>query len=267
MRPIFLLLSLVALLEVVEAEPAYQVAPATVVTFELYSREEAVLLDPALTNDSPALHFSLRLLNVSSSAALRAAINTALYGGQTAEAYGERTFSSYKEEYTEAYVSGEEIPESANWDYTETVETLPASPKTVQLSQSREYYTGGAHGMREKQYFVFDVESAKQLVLTDLIKDGTQPRLLRILEAALRADTGLEPNDPLSEGAFFNDTLEELPDNFFFSAEGLGFYWNLYEIAPYVSGAFETIVPFSALKDIFNERGAAFAADFGRSSQ
>ena len=41
----------------------------------------------------------------------------------------------------------------------------------------------------------------------------------------------------------------DIPETFFLTPEGLGFFWNPYEIGPYVMGVIEVVIPYEKLGD------------------
>jgi hypothetical protein len=185
-------------------------------------------------------------------------VRDTVFGGIDAEVYEEKLIADYRARYQEegrqALEESREISESWNWEYSETVEgaeialerVLSGISHCLVVSRSREYYMGGAHGMREKQYFLFDTAKVKKLSLDDLIQKNAHMTVRRILAAKLREFSGIPADAPLSQGGFFTD-LPEIPENFFLTASGFGFHWDPYEIAPYVMGPIEVLVPYDEL--------------------
>jgi hypothetical protein len=66
---------------------------------------------------------------------------------------------------------------------------------------------------------------------------------------------------PLSEGGFFEDSVDRLED-FFVSPQGLGFQWDPYEIAPYSTGIIEIIFPYDQIRGLFTELGIVLTNGF-----
>jgi hypothetical protein len=190
---------------------------------------------------------------VASDAALRDLIWRIFYNGASPEKYAENLITFYQHEYVETADGLMDYPDippaTMNWDYTETMETsFPATDRLV-ISRSREYYMGGAHGMQEKKYAVIDTQAIRELHLEDIIRGDARPDLIRWIEGELRTLAGLDAAAPLSDGGFFDDSVG-IPENFFLTTEGLGFHWDPYEIAPYVMGPLEIIIPKEKIRDL-----------------
>jgi hypothetical protein len=233
-------------------------APQIRIDTETYVKSIEIPLFPGAGADSPRFNLTLALLDFPGDPALAKLASELLYEGKSPQAYGDDLIASYRTQYQESYASpgGEDgIGASMNWQYAEETDLWimsNGSPLAV-LSRFREYYTGGAHGMREKKYAVIHTAEASRLGLQDLLETGAEPALRELAERELRNFAGLEPGTPLGEGPFFENTLE-LPDNFFITGEGLGFHWDPAEIGPYVLGPVEIIIPYQDLRGLLSPR-------------
>jgi hypothetical protein len=231
---------------------------------EALSIAEVIPGRPDAGDESPRMTITLNLYRLPGEAALDHLVRDRFYDGEDAAAYGGRLIAAQRAAYREACIEAEELAKDGlgeafsaalNWDYTEAVTGNLVSPgvsrfpELLVLCRSREYYLGGAHGMREKQYLVIDPRAEKTFTLDDVLKDGSRPALGRLVEAALRARAGLAPTLPLTQGGYFEDS-PEIPENFFLSAQGLGFHWDPYEIAPYAMGPIEITIPYGDMKDL-----------------
>jgi hypothetical protein len=177
-----------------------------------------------------------------------------VYGGLSPRDYAAEIIASRTGDYQAQgrALDGEAVPGAVmNWEYTEKVEILPSGSRFLVISRSREYYLGGAHGMREKRFFTIDLERRGAIRLADLIRPDALPALREALAGALRSYAGLEAGAPLSGGGFFEDGVEA-PENFFPAARGLGFQWDPYEIAPYVMGPIQVILPWEQVRDLLS---------------
>jgi hypothetical protein len=114
----------------------------------------------------------------------------------------------------------------------------------VVITRNLDAYEGGAHGLAQVYFTVFDRTAAKVLALADVVPAARQPALKNAVEAALRARYNVPEGQGFSAAGFFSDAID-LTENFFLSDGAIGFYWNPYEIAPYVMGGIEVVVPFS----------------------
>jgi hypothetical protein len=231
------------------------------IVYETVVKAESVPLNPTLGDDSPRMFIIMTIQNVPDAGELGQLIRQLLFGGLDAERYGERVINDYRAQYLDAAQDPRLDPnkpsETWNWEYDETIEgatlslerELSGKNEYFIVSRTRDYYLGGAHGMREKEYFIIDTGRVRQLSLEDLIQDDAGMELQRLMESTLRADFGIDPEVPQSESGFFTDQ-PELTENCFLTAEGLGFHWDPYEIAPYASGSIEIIIPYDELTEI-----------------
>jgi hypothetical protein len=120
---------------------------------------------------------------------------------------------------------------------------------------------GGAHGLLIKWYYVIDLESEKLLRIDDFIDDYQGDQMRTLVYDELRKLSGLERNEPLSEGIFLADD-PELTFNFFINEEGLGLHWNPYEIAPYAEGEIQIMLPWKKIRPLMSRGGMELLAKF-----
>ncbi|MDR2185149.1 MAG: RsiV family protein [Treponema sp.] len=208
---------------------------------------------------NPRLKISLSLLDTEPPAeeSLRNLLWNTLYDGVSPEEYGDLLSAHYEAQYAGAAAdlnASEEPPESMNWEYAETAAIETRTPRLLVISRDRDYYLGGAHGMREKAYFVFSLAEPARLKLEDLVR--SREALQPLLEEALRVRAGLKQGESLRAGGFFEDAVTA-PDNFFLSEQGLGFHWDPYEIAPYAAGSVEVTIPYDKIRPFLSPGGAA----------
>lgn len=141
-------------------------------------------------------------------------------------------------------------PEFADFPASEedfTLESVTIRPRVISVYQSFYSYSGGAHGMPGRENHMFNPETGKEITLEDLtgmsaqdLNDKMRGMFLELVE-----------ND--SENKFFPeaaDTLAQKNDftsNFYLNEEGVVFYMQPYEIAPYAAGFTEIVVPYAQL--------------------
>jgi hypothetical protein len=232
--------------------------------FNPYIQEKTFLLFPDNAENSPRMSVSLRLLAISGDDGLRDCVYEALYENTDPISYTEEVFAFSKDQYDNAKPLVEEFPDALavmNWEYRESVEAA-ISGGGVQITKSWEGYTGGAHGNYGKTYFVFERDKAKKwrrILLSDIIKPSARESLTQSVEASLRRDAGLPQDAALSENGFFEDHIET-PSYFFLTREGLGFHWDPYEIAPYVRGYVETVLPYKEIEGALTDQGKTLTA-------
>jgi hypothetical protein len=152
-----------------------------------------------------------------------------------------------------------------DWEYTESMEVRTFSDIGAVIGRTKAYYTGGAHGMEQKTYYVVDLQNEKALDWRDLFTDPESPELYSLVLENLRQFAGLEKNAPLSSGFYFDDE-PEISDNFFLTVDGIGFRWNPYEISPYSEGSIEIIISWEKIRPLLNDEGLALLGEWLRVS-
>ncbi|OQX78513.1 MAG: hypothetical protein B6D61_05320 [Bacteroidetes bacterium 4484_249] len=135
---------------------------------------------------------------------------------------------------------------SFNWEKDISVDVFYNENDIISLKINKYAFTGGAHGMLMIEYVVFDTEQKKRLLLKDILKDNFENELNSILDKKLRDLNGLKENENLREAGFFIDEITS-SGNFYINNDGIGFFYNVYEIAPYSSGTTELFVKFNEL--------------------
>lgn len=105
--------------------------------------------------------------------------------------------------------------------------------------------TGGAHPMTVRNSAVYDMQTGKALALTDLLK-GDQQAIDQLILDGFSAQIKAQPE------AFFPDVADTLKQavanhtySYYLSEDGLTFYFQLYQIAPYAAGFSQYTLPFS----------------------
>jgi hypothetical protein len=226
--------------------------------------EKAVPLMPEKGGGGPKLELSMTLLDPAGEG-LGPLLQELLYGGKPPQEYADALILDYQNFYHEAYGSlpqdGAGLPPSMmEWSYGE-IHRVQSNPPLMVVDRSKEYFTGGAHGMREREYFVMDSAEKQRLSLKDLFLESAGAPLKALVEDALREYSKLSPGEPLSAGHYFDDSVE-VSENFFLAPEGIGFHWNPYEIAPYSVGFIEVVVPYERLQGLLTPRGIALLSQF-----
>ena len=123
-------------------------------------------------------------------------------------------------------------------------------------------FTGGAHGGSSSTTFNYDLQSGRMLKLADLFQPNSNS--LKVISGycitSLTKELGSEGIDP----EWLRNGAAPKADNYKswnITPDGLQITFDAYQVAAYVFGPQEVIVPFSALKEIIKPDGplAAFA--------
>lgn len=196
---------------------------------------------------------SFAMLALAGQADLSPLLKDLLYEGMDSTQYADRRIASLEGLSANLdRTSGEAGGKETVWEYTETFTpiTETSDPDILVISRDRDYYLGGAHGTREKRYFTVSRSRRAELGPGDFVPPGKDGAFLTLIEDALREYSGLRPGALLGEGGFFEDALEEIPDNFYPGRAGMVFRWDPYEIAPYAMGPIEVTVPWEKIRSL-----------------
>jgi hypothetical protein len=113
-------------------------------------------------------------------------------------------------------------------------------------------YTGGAHGMHAAFFLNIDLATKRPLTLDDLFTGDYKESLTDLIWNQLMADNDAKSHEELEEMGF-GSTGEIVPtDNFYLDKDGITFYYNVYDIAPYAVGEIKVTVPFDMLDHLLN---------------
>ena len=137
-----------------------------------------------------------------------------------------------------------------NWFYEISASDKYYTQKILCLEFSQGGYTGGAHGHSYVKYINVGFENANQLKLDVLLVKGFESRLNKLIDKKFREVKGLNPGDDLEkEGGLFENKIT-FNDNFAITKNGLLFFYNNYEIAPYAAGPTELLITYDELGNL-----------------
>jgi hypothetical protein len=137
------------------------------------------------------------------------------------------------------------------WIMRRQVSIVSDTAGVLSLAFFESSFTGGAHPNALLIYATVDLRSGRILSLADIVREGKEEDLTMLAESLFRRTRLLEREDDLEEaGYWFPDGRFRLNENFAFREDGLVFYFNSYEIAPYASGPTELVLPYDSLRGI-----------------
>lgn len=145
----------------------------------------------------------------------------------------------------------EEFQSNQEWEINITVRVLSENFQLISIVVETYSYTGGAHPNSYRQYLNFDKFKNKELENEYFILD--RPGLLNLVELKFRKIHEVEDGITLKEtGKFFleKDSLFFLPSAIGFEMDSLVFFYNPYEIGPYVMGGTEVKLAKEELKGV-----------------
>ncbi len=163
--------------------------------------------------------------------------------GGTVEEIMNRFLEDYKE------LQGENLPFSMPWSLETEGQVLFQNDKFVSVQLHQYSYTGGAHPNTFSTVWMFNKTNNEPLRWQDL---GVKTDTLEVIaEQAFREAAEIPTSKTLEEAGFFEGEEFSLPQNYGLVKDGLLLYYNTYEIAPYVFGPTEVVIPWADLKVVF----------------
>lgn len=99
-----------------------------------------------------------------------------------------------------------------------------------------EEYTGGAHGMYATSFLNLDMRTLTPVTLDDLFIGEYSEELTRLLWEQLMKENGVTTQEELRDLGFASTGELTPTENFYIDNQGITFYYNVYDIAPYVMG-------------------------------
>ena len=107
---------------------------------------------------------------------------------------------------------------------------------------------GGAHALYYWFYYSYDLNTGRRLKLLDVFRPYTLSDVADAINKNLRKQLGLKPGQSLKD-AYYNYDYIGVSKNFFVTDKGIGFQYNIYEIASFASDATTVFVPFSDVRE------------------
>jgi hypothetical protein len=139
------------------------------------------------------------------------------------------------------------------WEIDVTFKILFENVQLISIVIETYAYTGGAHPNSYRQYLNFNKIENQVLDNESFISD--KPELLHLVESKFREIHEIEERVSLKEtGMFFleKDSIFFLPAAIGFEMDSVVFYYNPYEIGPYVMGGTEIKFPKVELRGVLN---------------
>jgi hypothetical protein len=144
-----------------------------------------------------------------------------------------------------------EMPDLVSgWYYSAIVNVEVLTDSLISLSVDEEYYTGGAHGGHGTYFINVVPGTGETFTLDAFLRDGFEEPLRALGEKAFRDVHSIPDTASLQDNYFeFPDDRFQLNQNYGFRKEGIAFFYNNYEIAPYAAGPTEVLIPYEALEE------------------
>jgi Protein of unknown function (DUF3298)/Deacetylase PdaC len=128
------------------------------------------------------------------------------------------------------------------------VRVLISTDTLISLQVDTESFTGGAHASYTTNFVNVEPKTGTSYLLDAMLKPGYVDELNRLGEEDLRNQLAASEADSI-EMLEFPDGKFKLNENYGFRKEGIVFYFNDYEIAPFSEGPTEILIPYEKLQD------------------
>lgn len=142
----------------------------------------------------------------------------------------------------------DEIGMTAGWYYEAGTEITFHTDSIISLSYSLGEYMGSAHPNSYQTELSYDKIKMKRLKPADVFTD--LDKLNSIAEKYFREQQGISENESLTDAGFEFDNGFELNENFSLRKNGILFFFNNYEIGPYIMGSTEILIPYQDVNTI-----------------
>lgn len=142
------------------------------------------------------------------------------------------------------------------WTLDRRVEVLGETLGVVTLARTEFTSTGGAHPMTSKRFVMVGADDGRTLPFAAVFVDSLRDSLSAAVEPAFRAARGLPRDSSLVAAGFtFPDGRFHVNDDVAITREGVTWHFDPYEIAPYVYGATDFVVPFDVVRKFARKGG------------
>lgn len=212
-------------------EQTVTTSPSIVVSDEVSTTPSALFLTKNITIDTPGLTIDISYPET---------------GDKKVDEYIATYVSTSVRDFGVNFNQTRKDDPNATYDLGGAAEVVAYSPQLMNIVFTTESYTGGAHPNHTIETLVFNRETGKRLSLGDVFKPKSN------YLSALSRKSREQFADLADQDFVVNGTTPD-PEhfkNFVLLPEGLKIYFNEYQVAPYVFGSQEVIIPFSQLSTL-----------------
>ncbi|MCI7349005.1 DUF3298 and DUF4163 domain-containing protein [Bacteroides stercoris] len=118
-------------------------------------------------------------------------------------------------------------------------------------------YTGGAHGIYMSTFLNLDLRTLAPIRLDDLFAGDYKEQLTDLLWNQLMADNKVATRQELEDMGYVTTGDLTPTENFYLSKDGITFYYNVYDIAPYVMGPVKITLPYEMMQHLLSDETMA----------
>jgi hypothetical protein len=160
-----------------------------------------------------------------------------------------------KQIYFENYITTNEsiykeaMGASFNWESLKFMDVVLNCSHLLTFYIEQYAFTGGAHGLQTRDYTVVNLRSGRTVSLNEIFSGDYEAALTDILTKEVRKMHNIDADKKLTDCGFFVEAIKPT-NNFYLTINGIGFFYNHYEIAPYANGPDDIFIPFADLKNL-----------------
>ena len=118
-------------------------------------------------------------------------------------------------------------------------------------------YTGGAHGIYMSTFLNLDLRTLAPIRLDDLFAGDYKEQLTDLLWNQLMADNKVATRQELEDMGYVTTGDLTPTENFYLGKDGITFYYNVYDIAPYVMGPVKITLPYEMMQHLLSDETMA----------
>ncbi|HMX40378.1 MAG TPA: DUF3298 domain-containing protein, partial [Saprospiraceae bacterium] len=125
---------------------------------------------------------------------------------------------------------------SGSYERNISVKSVWSNPRFASFEAAMYSFTGGAHGNHANELRTYDLSTGKSVPLSDVVRDTAA--LVPMLEKAFVESKQQDEQASLTLAELLYEGTKHLPvsTNFCLTEQGLRFFYNPYEVAPWVVG-------------------------------
>lgn len=161
--------------------------------------------------------------------------------------------------YEQNKEEGAEFIMNLNNEHLLSVSPMTEQGRIFSFAVERYLFLGGAHGINNRLFLNFDVQTGRLLTEADVFVDGADEAITHLLLLNL-----VRQNDDLSlisdvEASDYEKESIRPNGNFYFAPEGVVYVFNPYEIGPYYLGETNICIPVEEIKPYVNAEWNVYA--------
>ena len=162
-----------------------------------------------------------------------------------------KSMSQIADEFIASYEQfNKEMPVSGlGWYYKGNARVNVLEDTLLSIIVDEDYFTGGAHGGMGTYFINVNPSTGAKVTLNDVLKPGYEEDLRSVGESIFREERKLADTASYQFNNYeFPNGSFALNDNYGFATDGIIFFFNNYEIAPYAAGPTEVFIPYDRIR-------------------